>query len=626
MKLPKIFLKSFLLILLLSSIYFGFIFSIFIPQIEKNIISLEDSIGKAQLEKTVQIIQNSALELKNYEAIALEQRKDELKKLTDVVYNIIQVNYKESLKEGANVTKIKEQTLQLIAKLQYGNSDYFYVSTYDDILISHPYLKNKDFSKIKDVYGNLVVPPLVKIAREKGEGFIRYWWKKNNEDPTPYEKLTYAKNFSPWGWVVGTGVYIDDINREVQNRKKKLIERLKKILRSTKIGKSGYVYIFDSSGNMLIHPNITLENINFKDWKNPGKESYIFDDLVDAYKHGNKTLYYNWDTPSDKKNYSYKKISWIEYEPTFDWYICSSAYLDEFYQDSDNLKSFIISFAVIMTLFLILIGLYFLKQIFYPIVALAKNAEEVKRGNLQSRYTGEINNDETGLLAQEFNNMLDTINSQIDTLDKKVQEKTEKLTIALNEKEILFKELNHRVKNNLYVINSIIGLQAFQEEKVSLEQFIEIIQHRIDSMALGHEMLNRSKDSYTVDTKEYITTLVDSLIKAYIENPSSCKCIYKIDSFTLNMDKLLSCGLIINELVTNAIKYAFNSKENQLTISFIKVDDMLELSVKDNGAGFKRGEYDGVGLELVEMLVTQLEGTIEFKNERGSSIIIKFKS
>jgi len=625
LRLPKIFIKALAVSSILVIIYLLFIFLLFIPQIEKNTTMLEDSVGKAHLQKTLQVIRSSTIELQNYKSMALKQRKDELKKLTNVVWDIVNTKYKLSLSDkNLPLKMIQNETLELISTLQYANDDYFFISDYNNVLIAHPYLKDKDFSHIKDVRGNLIVPALVNVARTQEEGFISYWWKKNNSNPTPYEKLTYAKNFAPWQWVVGTGVYIDDIEKELSLRKKILISRLENILRSTRIASSGYVYIFDSLGNMIIHPNKNLEGKNFKKWPNPGKDTFIFDDLIDAYKYGNKTLYYDWDTLDDKENYSYKKVSWIEYNPYFDWYVCSSGYLDEFHKDSNSLKEFVIYAALLITLLLLSIGLYFLRQILTPIVKLSQHSKEVINGNLQARYTDKILDDETGILAIHFNQMLDTINEQIDTLDNKVQEKTQKLTIALSEKEILLKEINHRVKNNLYVINSIIGLQAFQKKEVPLEYFIQTIQHRIQSMALGHEMLSKSGDIYSLEAQEYIPRLVQSLIQAYIKDPSTCNCTYSISPVKLDIDKLLSCGLIINELVTNSIKYAFTPTDNQLLISLKQNANILELSIQDNGIGFDSSQAKGIGLELVDMLVHQLDGSIHFIKKNGSLITIKF--
>ena len=624
MKIPKIFIKVLGVIFILTFIYSSFVFFLFVPKIEDNTIMLENTLGKAQLQKTVQLLQNYAQELQDYKELALQERKDELKKLTTTVYGIINVNYEKSLLESANTGQLKRQTLELVSKLKYANDDYFYISSYDSILISHPYLKNKDFSKVRDINGDLFVPLLVDIAKKDGDGFIRYWWQKNNASAQPYEKLTYAKNFAPWQWVVGTGVYIDDIEKEVQKRKTRLIKKLKSILYTTKIGKNGYVYIFDSSGDMIIHPNKKLEGSNFKQFINPSKKSYIFNDLIDAYEHGNKTLYYDWDTPNDRGNDTYKKISWIDYEPNFAWYICSSEYTDEVHSDSDNLKKFMIYSTLVIIFLIIAIGLYFLKQIFTPIISLAHNAQEVIDGNLDARYTDEINNDEIGILALQYNAMLDTMQMQMDTLDSKVQDKTKKLTLALQEKEILIKEIDHRVKNNLHVINSIIGLQIFQDKTIKIEDFIKTIQNRIQAMAIGHGMLGQSANISSLETKEYIPRLVQSLIQAYIEDPSSFNCTYDIAPIKLELDKLLSCGLIINELVTNAIKYALLNPNNYLLVSLKEKGDGLELIIEDNGPGFSKTQKHGVGIKLVEMLVKQIKGTISFQNKQGTSIIINF--
>ena len=621
MKVPKIFIKIFGIIFIITYIFIIFVFYILIPKIESNTIALENTIGKAQLQKTVQLVHSYAQELQNYEDIALQQRKDELKKLTSVVYSIIKVNYLKSLLPNADVKDIKKKTLELISKLRYGNNDYFYVSNYNNIIISHPYLKNKDFSNVKDIHNHLIVPPLVKIARKKGDGFIRYWWKKNSNDPTPYEKLTYAKNFAPWGWVVGTGVYIDDIKKEAENRKKILIKRLKDILNKTKIGKNGYVYIFDSKGNMIIHPNKNLEGKNFSHFPNPGKNSYIYQDLIDAYKHKDKMLYYNWDTPKDSGNYIYKKVSWIDYDSDFKWYICSSEYIDEVHADSDNLKKFMIYSILVMMLVVASISIYFIKQIFQPIITLSYNAQEVIDGNLKARYNQKINNDEIGLLAKQYNAMLDTIKAQMDTLDIRVKEKTKELTVALKEKEILLREINHRLKNNLNVISSIIGLQIFQTQDIKVEDFIYTIQQRIKAMAIGHEMLSQGTNLSSLDAKDYIEKLTHSLVNAYMQDSYMNNLKIDVEPIEIELDKLLVCGLIINELVTNAIKYALKSSKNYLLISLKQKEEDLELIVEDNGEGFKYENRNGIGLDLVEILVQQIGGTITIDTTNGGTSI-----
>ncbi len=623
----KIFLKAVAGALVLVVVYASITLFVFLPYIENHIIELEERIGKAQLHKTLQVVQGAAEELKSYEESALEAHKNKLEALTETVWHIVAV--KESVTRDLDDKKIKQkqdEALDLIRQLSYGDDDYYFVSDRHSVLISHPYLQDRDFSEVKDLYGNFIVPPMVAIAKRDGEGFTSYWWKKNKNDPTIYEKLSFVKAFEPWDWVVGTGVYIDDIEKEIKTRKEALIARLKSILRNTKVGKSGYVYIFDADGNMIIHSNTALEGRNIKTLDNPGTGGYIFDDLVNAYKNGDKTLYYRWDSPEDRGNFVYDKVSWIEYDPYFDWYVCSSGYVEEFRSESAVMRQFIIYTAILTSLLITGLGLYFSRYILSPVIALAQNAKEVIGGNLNARYHGNVNDDETGALAEQYNLMLDTINEQIATLDQKVQEKTKELSISLEEKELLLKEIHHRVKNNLFVISGILGLQAFQDKESSIDEFIETIQNRIQSIAMAHEMLYKSDESdELVDVERYIKELVGSLLQAYSEDPSSYQCRYEVEPLKLSLDQVLSCGLIINELVTNAIKYAFKHHNDILTISLQRdSDDMITLSVQDNGPGFDTTRKEGVGLELVGMSVKQLDGRLVIETDEGTKVTVVF--
>ncbi len=607
---------------LLTILYLVYVFFIFLPRIEENTISLENSIGEIQLEKIAQIIQISAKNLQSYENLALQNKKNELQRLTNIVWDIVNTKYQSSTEKTTKESQ--QEVLTLLRKLTYANNDYFFVSNYNNILLSHPYLQGIDFTYIKDMNGNLIVPPMVEIARKKGFGFTRYWWKKNSDNNKIFEKLSFVKDFAPWQWVIGTGVYIDDIANEVQKRKEMLLLNLKKILASTKIGKSGYIYIFDESGKVVIHPNEALEGTDGSKIINPTTNRYIMDDLIKAYKKGDKKLYYLWDKPDDIGNFSYEKISWIEYDPYFQWYIVSSGYVDEFYENSNNLKVYIIYSVIFVSIFLMIIGFVFLRKILVPVVKLAEYAKEVKHGRLDIRYRDKIEDDETGVLAVQFNEMLDIINNQIKNLDNEVEKKTQALTLALNEKEVLLREVQHRVKNNLNVINSIIGLQTFQEKQPPIESFIKTLQQRINSMSLAHELLNRSKNMDMINVPTYITTLVDSLIAAY-DNPETCKCHYDIDDFELDIDKLLSCGLIINELVTNSIKHVFKGNPSYLYISAKCSGNSVILSLKDAGMGFDENVKDGIGLGLIKTLIYQLRGTVQFANPDNPVTVIKFK-
>ena len=327
----------------------------------------------------------------------------------------------------AEVTRQKQQeAIEYVKDLRYDDNEYFYISNYDSVLISHPSLQGRDMSQVTDPEGILIVPPMVKIAREKGEGFHSYSWIKLQGTDQLFKKLTFAKHIPDWKWVIGTGIYLDSIEQEVEKKKAELITDLRTLLTNTRIGDTGYIYLFDSKGNMMLHPNSNIEDKNFSTLRNPGKKSFILTDLVNAYKSGKKVLYYTWDKPDDKGNYIYEKVSWIDYNKDFDWYICSSAYLAEITATATRMQQYIWFTSSILLLLALCTSAYFFKKLLAPIETLSGNARRVKNGDLSVR-SNIRSTDEIGTLAQTFDGMLDTIEDNIQTLDKKVSERTEDL-------------------------------------------------------------------------------------------------------------------------------------------------------------------------------------------------------
>ncbi|MCK5680874.1 cache domain-containing protein, partial [bacterium] len=336
------------------------------------------------------------------------------------------------------VTRQKQKkALEYITNLRYGDNEYFFISDYDSVLIGHPSLKGRDMSDVRDPNGVLIVPPMVDVARKFGQGFHSYSWRKLKGEDKLYEKLTYSKHVKPWQWIVGTGIYLDSIECEVNRKKTDLIKNLRKLLTTTKIGQTGYIYIFDSKANMIIHPNSNIEGINFAKLANPGKNSFIFDDMVEAYRAGAKELYYTWDKPQDKGNYIHDKVSWIEYNQDFDWYICSSAYISEINSTANQMKQDIWLISFILVALALLMSVYLFKKLFNPIEILSRKALQVKNGDLSVR-SKISNSDEIGTLAQTFDGMLDTIEENITTLDNKVNERTKDLEEQKEVFETLF--------------------------------------------------------------------------------------------------------------------------------------------------------------------------------------------
>jgi PAS domain S-box-containing protein len=208
----------------------------------------------------------------------------------------------------------------------------------------------------------------------------------------------------------------------------------------------------------------------------------------------------------------------------------------------------------------------------------------------------------------------------------------EQIRAALLEKEILLKEVHHRVKNNLQVVASMLRLQARYLEDAKAKAMFEDSQRRVASMSLIHEKLYRSKDLARIDFREYITELVDNVTALNGGGSHRREVRLDVGEVRLDVNKGIPCGLIINELVSNALRHGFpEGRDGEVTVSMHRDESGgIALSVKDNGVGFP-GHIDfrntkSLGMQLVVSLVSQLDGTIELDRSEGTAFKIAFQT
>ncbi|MEG4319200.1 MULTISPECIES: PAS domain S-box protein [unclassified Microcoleus] len=215
-----------------------------------------------------------------------------------------------------------------------------------------------------------------------------------------------------------------------------------------------------------------------------------------------------------------------------------------------------------------------------------------------------------------------------DISDRKLTEA--RIQAALREKEVLLKEIHHRVKNNMQVVSSLLQLQSqYIEDEPTLALFEES-QTRIHSMALIHEQLYQSEHLDRIDLPPYVENLVANLYQSFGCGNTSIQFNLNLDPIYLNIETAIPCGLIINELVSNSLKYAFDqSLAGEININFHEViPQQFHLTIQDNGSGFP-ADFDvetteTLGLRLVRMLTQQLEGTLVIDSECGTCYHITF--
>ncbi len=424
------------------------------PELEgRDLVDLQDSDGKYFIREFARVVGQENEGFCSYKW--LNPTSNEIEEKLTYIFKFPPFDW--IIGTGFYLPEVKRQkqkeALDYIANLRYGDNEYFFVSNYDSVLISHPTLKGRDMRQVKDPKGILIVPPMVKVAREHGQGFHSYSWSKLKAEGSLqdkgqlYEKLTFTKDIKEWQWVIGTGIYLDQVEHDVARKKSDLIKNLRQLMLTTRIGKTGYIFIFDSQGNMIIHLNSNIEGTNTSKLKNPGKSSFILDDLVDAYNSGVRVLYYKWDKPEDKGHYIYEKVSWIDYNKDFNWYICSSAYISEINSTANQIRQYIGVISFVLVLLALLISVFLFRKMFNPIETLSRKVLQVKNGDLSVR--SEITTgDEVGTLALMFDEMLDTIEDNITTLDNKVNERTR----DLNEQKEVFETLFYHTADAATII------------------------------------------------------------------------------------------------------------------------------------------------------------------------------
>jgi two-component sensor histidine kinase/PAS domain-containing protein len=226
------------------------------------------------------------------------------------------------------------------------------------------------------------------------------------------------------------------------------------------------------------------------------------------------------------------------------------------------------------------------------------------------------------------NNIIEVSGIAFDITKNKKNE--EKISQSLKEKEILLKEVHHRVKNNMQVISSILNLQSSYVTDEYALSLLKECQNRIKSMAYIHESLYQTKNFEGVNFTEYLSTLSKNLIHTYSVNSKKVKLVLNLSDLFLNLDLSIPCGLIINEIISNSLKYAFTNRMDGIIFVNLAIEnEIVRIEVGDNGVGIPEHvdikQTQTLGLQLVDTLIEQIDGTLELDRTNGTKFIIKFK-
>ena len=368
-------------------------------------------------------------------------------------------------------------------------------------------------------------------------------------------------------------------------------------------------------------------------------------------------------TPDEKIFAVYKRDQDIEPEPNFplsEGYAIDSKHLTwvkHIYQDDDFigtvhiesdisvlyeqvLRSILVVLLITIACasFALLLGFKFLHTVSDPINHLIDTANRVSSERDYSLRARQYADDDLGILTREFNEMLEEIQNRDTEMERRVAERTEelsqandKLQTSLQEKVVLLKEIHHRVKNNLQVISSLLSLQSRDiADERDLDLFINS-QNRVKTMALIHERLYQSDDLAKVDFADYIPALADNLFNTYKTSAQEIDLKVHVGDLMLDLDQAIPCGLMLNELISNSLKYAFpDERSGEIRVQLGPTQDgHVELVVGDNGIGLPPDldfrTTKSLGLQLINILARQLRGSVDLRpGQAGTEFCVRF--
>ena len=600
-----------------------------IPLIDKTINILEEKNGKEALDKTYKITSYEANRIKAYRQKALSNHKEELKVVVQIVEHILK-SYYDRYKQGKiTEAKAKQDAYVEINSLRYGKNGYFFVfdDTYHVVAHANKKLIGAYMYDKKDTKGTYFAREMLDKTRINKEAFTHYWWAKIKGKE--YEKLSYTKAFEPWNIYIGTGVYIDDIKDDIDKQIKELKARLTNIMKNTHIGKTGYIYIFNKKGEMVIHPDKNLLGDKFKYFINNDTGNPLYKDLMDVADSENG-LHYKWNKLNDKTNYTYTKISWVKYEPKFGWYVASSAYVDEFENTSEKLMSMISARGATFTIITLLLSILFMRMILSPLQELLDTVDSIKNGDYHARAN--VNSkDEIGELANGFNSMAEKIEENITILDKKVNEKTQELRLAnktleekvddaikeTQQKEKLLQEqsrlaqmgemismIAHQWRQPLGAISSaIIGIQTKQKigkfdlsDEADREQFLVFCDKKYDNINGYVQFLSTTIDDFRnffkPDKSAEMVPLNTPVEKALQIVGVSMK--NKGTELETIFDSKDEVEIFQNETMQVILNILKNAEDNfvdknisnpKIIITTSRKDNEFKITIQDNGGG-----------------------------------------
>jgi sigma-B regulation protein RsbU (phosphoserine phosphatase) len=246
--------------------------------------------------------------------------------------------------------------------------------------ISHPQkgMLGRDMSVYKDESGLQILPAMWKILENEEEGFLTIWWKRLHEDE-PVRKLLYFRFYPEWQWLIGTGVYIDDVAEDTQRMMDEIMNVLRHGFAQIDIAETGYYWLFNGDNEMLIHPS-TATGMD-QHHLAADRQQDLLDQLKKGASHPDKPIIYYWNHPEDEGSFKYEKYAYVDYFEPLDWYIVASIFKKEMELPARNIMRRQGVFVAIIVLVCIAVAYFLVTRVTLPLANLTRYARELQEND-----------------------------------------------------------------------------------------------------------------------------------------------------------------------------------------------------------------------------------------------------
>lgn len=571
-----------------------------------------------------------------------EEKRELLKKnlasLTELSYSIIDAFYKDQLSGKLKTKEAQKKAKEALKKVHVGETGYIYVLNSQGTLISHIAREGENIINEKDEQGNFFIKEIIKNARlshKKEVMFIEYpWLNPQLGEKFPRKKLVAYMYFPQWDWIIGAGGYLDEIY-ETKDFEKRAFNELKEIIKSKKVGETGYIFCMDLNGKLIIHPAQEGENIiNAKDENG----SFFIKEMI---KNKEGWIRYPWKNPSDIHART-KIVRYRFFEP-WQWIVAVGSYENEFYLEANKIKTFIFAsvfFITVITSVVLIVLVFWISKVFTnPIGQIIDLVRKIKAGKLKERITN-FSNDELGELAENFNLMVETMEKN-NEIEKTLNQQTKMAALG-----VLASQVAHEINNPLGVI---LGYATHLESKLSpdnpiYEYIIQIKNETRRSKKIVEELLSYAKIPAPKLKEENLHRLIEETI-TFCNNLPELQHVSIKTIFDESIKNIMIDGEQMRQVFINLITNAGHAiKEN----GFIEIktektsQGNIKIYITDTGEGIPeelqekifepffttRANGTGLGLAIAKQIIKNHLGTIKVQSKvnEGTTFIITLPS